>query len=48
MIVRFESLGGTIYEAEVLSEGDEHYLIMLDQEPCWISKNECEIVVRLD
>lgn len=48
MIVRFETMDGVICEADVLTEGDSHYLILLDQEPCWISKNECEIVIKLD
>lgn len=48
MTVRFELLDGTICEADVLVEGTEYYLILLDQEPCWISKDECEIILNLE
>lgn len=48
MKVKFKTLDGEEYQAEVLVEGTDHYLILLDKEPCWISKDECEIVLNFE
>ena len=48
MKVKFKTLDGEEYQAEVLVEGTDHYLVLLDKEPCWINKDECEIVLNFE